>query len=1217
MKKRLLSALLALCMVLALLPEAHAAADSGSCGNNVTWSYSDGTLTIQGKGDMFNFIFDYAPWYSFREQIHTVIIDDGVITIGTRAFLDCSVLTSVTIPDSVVSIWDNAFSNCRSLTGVTIPASVVRIMDDAFSGCTKLAAIHAASGSPYFASVDGVLFSADQTVLYVYPAGKTARFYDVPSTVTSIGAGSFAGCGNLIGVTIPDGVTAIGGRAFYDCYNLNSVIIPDSVTYIGTFAFSKCDNLRDATISAGVTSIDIAVFSGCVSLTAVTIPGSVTEIGEAAFSLCRSLTDIYYGGSESQWRQVYIAADNMALTKAAVHCGNSEFTVVDGILTSYHGNGGKAVIPDGVTAIGSGAFAMCGSVTDVVIPEGVAAIGDHAFEGCGSLSSVTIPKSAKTIGASAFHDCGSLRDVYYGGKESKWKLVSIAENNEPLTSAAIHCSDPDFSIENGVLRSYRGSGYAVTIPSEVTAIGDRAFFNRDSVIGVTIPKGVTAIGESAFESCSALTAVDIPDSITSIGQYAFANCPLTVVDIPASTVSIGEGAFSGCMKLANIRVASGNLAYVFVDGALLSADQTLLHTCLSRTAGTYRIPDTVTAIAAYAFRSCLNLTTVVIPDGVTAIDTGTFQYDQDLSSITIPASVTSIGENAFDYCYRLNNVYYGGSESQWNQIAIAEGNDWLAKAAVHFNSTEPKEPASGYCGDNVTWSFQDGVLTIEGTGPIYDADYGSDWEWPMRNYVRETHTIKIGSGVTSIGISAFSSFYNVTSVTIPDTVTAIGDDAFTQCYKLTNVVIPSGVTTIGQYAFADCSRLTGVTIPASVTTIGQRAFSGCDSLTGVTVPASVTSIGQVAFSGEKLTGIHVASGNPVYNSADGVLFNADRTTLYSYPSGKSGSYSIPASVTAIAEEAFYNCRSLTGVTIPNSVTTIGVDAFAYCVSLTGVTIPNSVTAIGVGAFSYSGLTYATIPSSVTAISGFVFAYCSELTNVAIPASVTSIADAAFFLCDSLAGVYYSGSEDQWSQIFIDNAYNHNSALYGAGLYCNYASPAPVPVPTVTFTDVPADRYYYEAVEWAVEFGVTAGTGDGATFSPDDICTHAQILTFLWRARGEAASSAQIPVAIDENAYYAGALHWAAEMRMIDEDFQPDAPCTRGEAMLYIWKAFGWIYQAVNIYLTDVPAGADYSIAVAWAVDRGITKGTSDTTFSPDNICTRAQIVTFLYRAWDY
>ena len=168
-----------------------------------------------------------------------------------------------------------------------------------------------------------------------------------------------------------------------------------------------------------------------------------------------------------------------------------------------------------------------------------------------------------------------------------------------------------------------------------------------------------------------------------------------------------------------------------------------------------------------------------------------------------------------------------------------------------------------------------------------------------------------------------------------------------------------------------------------------------------------------------------------------------------------------------------------------------------------------------------------------------------------------------------------------------------------------------------FSDVAANAYYRDAVEWAVDRGITSGTG-GTAFSPERDCTRGEIITFLWRASGSPQTST---IAIIEDIapgqFYFDAVTWAAEQGIIEDgvNFRPNDPCTRAMAVEFLWRAAGAQAISMDTGFTDGPASASYRTAVEWAVIYGITSGTSATTFSPDTVCTRAQIVTFLYRAF--
>jgi hypothetical protein len=238
------------------------------------------------------------------------------------------------------------------------------------------------------------------------------------------------------------------------------------------------------------------------------------------------------------------------------------------------------------------------------------------------------------------------------------------------------------------------------------------------------------------------------------------------------------------------------------------------------------------------------------------------------------------------------------------------------------------------------------------------------------------------------------------SITIPNTidnlaVRGIGPKAFSQCPSVTSVTIPNSVTSIGDGAFTQCYSLTNVTIGTGVTNIAVLPFWGCTNLSAITVDAL----------------------NPFFSSVDGVLFNKSQTTLLECPEGKTGSYAIPNSVTAIEGSAFAGCPSLTSVTIPDSVTAIGDGAFLGCPSLTGVTIPNSVTAIAGSAFAAcTSLTSVTMGSGVTSIGAYAFENCGNLTSVYFQGNSPS-ADSSVFSGDTHLAVYYLPGTTGWGTTF--------------------------------------------------------------------------------------------------------------------------------------------------------------------------------------------------------
>lgn len=211
----------------------------------------------------------------------------------------------------------------------------------------------------------------------------------------------------------------------------------------------------------------------------------------------------------------------------------------------------------------------------------------------------------------------------------------------------------------------------------------------------------------------------------------------------------------------------------------------------------------------------------------------------------------------------------------------------------------------------------------------------------------------IPDGVTSIGSYAFRNCVNLTSIVIPDSVRTIGSYAFENCTSLKSISVPGSVSSIGFYAFGGCTALKSVAIGEGVTSIGVSAFKNCSALESIFVPASVSSIGTAAFGCCKsLKNISVNKDNNSYSSADGNLFNKDKSTLLQYAIAKpNDKYVIPNGVTSIGASAFEGCENLASVVIPNGVTSIGASAFESCENLASVTIPGSVSSIYYCAFN--------------------------------------------------------------------------------------------------------------------------------------------------------------------------------------------------------------------------------------------------------------------------
>ena len=228
----------------------------------------------------------------------------------------------------------------------------------------------------------------------------------------------------------------------------------------------------------------------------------------------------------------------------------------------------------------------------------------------------------------------------------------------------------------------------ITIPQGVTEIGDTAFAGCHSLADVTIPNGVTVIEPNTFAACPSLTEITIPQNITTIEYNAFAVCGFTEITIPKSVTSIGESAFRGCSDLSVLTVEAGNPVYHSAGNCVIeTASKTLAVGCRASV-----IPDdgSVTAIGESAFGQIETLTSITVPDCVTEIGKTAFSKSSNLASITLGKGLTNVGNSAFYGCDSLRDVYFTGTESEWDAVEKEYGNDPLLEAELHcLNDGKP------------------------------------------------------------------------------------------------------------------------------------------------------------------------------------------------------------------------------------------------------------------------------------------------------------------------------------------------------------------------------------------------------------------------------------------------------------------------------------------------------------------------------------------------
>jgi len=390
-----------LTMLAAVLPVGKAKADeaetSGPCGDDLFWSYSDGTLTISGSGPMDHFQYAQSaqgiictiPWKEYRNEIVRVILPDGITRIGDCAFSDCVNLREIELPEGIESIGERVFCGCRSLPSITVPDGVVTFGREVFMNCSQL-----------------------QSVC-------------LPDSITDLGdMHVFAQCYQLKSVTLPSGIKTIPIGAFYLCNQLRSIEIPDGVTTIESTAFEGCSALTEIELPASVTRIESRAFQGCSSLGTITIGSNISYVGRNQYD-----NSPFYG---TRYWNTYVEE----------HGDGPVY--LDYLLLGYEGTcPEETVVKDGTRVIAAAAFRDCQSISKIVLPEsletindlaflrssveeivlseGIETIGEYALSGSSQLKRITIPSTVRSILHNAFMGDDAITDVYYNGTEQMFR----------------------------------------------------------------------------------------------------------------------------------------------------------------------------------------------------------------------------------------------------------------------------------------------------------------------------------------------------------------------------------------------------------------------------------------------------------------------------------------------------------------------------------------------------------------------------------------------------------------------------------------------------------------------------------------------------------------------------------------------------------------------------------------------------------------------------
>ena len=920
----------------------------------------------------------------------SIIMLEGLESVGTYAFQNVANAKTVVVPSTVTSIGASAFSGCSTIESITLPfvgknATANNVVDSVFG---------------YIFGNNGET-EAEGTIKQYYTSSTSYyNFYFIPTTIKSVTItnqavipfGAFSNCTFVENVTLTEGTTEVGSYAFYNCISLNKVnslsantlILPDGLLKVGSYAFYNASTLTHVTIPSTVTSIGVSALKGCNSITDISLPfvgtANTTSSGSTyvfgyIFGYNSSSTDgtthQYYSSRyyyiSKTIKNVSITAQKTIPAYAFYNCdfiesvnipvdatsiGSYAFYNCFGLKKLNSSTTGYFNIPTTVTKIDNYAFYKCIEFTHLNLGTSLQTLGDYSFCGCLSVTETNLPDTLEKIGQYAFDGCVALTKV------------GVEEN-------------------------------AIIVPNGVTTIGRDAFRNLSSITKVVIPNSVTSIGVATFHGCSSITDITLPfigsanttssgdnyvfgyifgydsssstdtthqyyssryyyipksirnvtiTSQTTIPAYAFYNCDfIGSIEIPTETTVIGKYAFYNCLGLKKFN---------------------------STTDGLFNIPTTVTKIDEYTFYKCLLLDEFTCGD-IATIGQYAFYGNASLTEVTIPNSTTSLGSYAFANCVALEKVSFGNNLTTISSYAFSDCamlskiNSTTSHTAIIPDTVATiGNGAFKGCSEIYYWTlpFIGNTATATSTSSVFGYIFGytstsSSVAGTINQGSSTSYKYYVPTTIKSVTITKQTvipdyAFHNCTfieTINIPNSTTEIGDYAFKNCTVLKRVnstvdgvlTIPTMTSVIYTYAFENCKAITEINGGGNLVTISAYAFYNCSNLSKVTLGTELATIGNYAFAG-------CSSLNQV-NSTNVATIN------------------LPYGLSTIGDYAFQNAKLITDIVVPVSTNKIGHGAFNGCSAVVNITVPfvgNTVSA-----------------SDYTATFGYIFGYIYKSSSV--------------------------------------------------------------------------------------------------------------------------------------------------------------------------------------------------------------------------------------------
>ena len=992
-------------------------------------------------------------------------------------------------------------------------------------------------------------------------------------------------CAKITGITLQEGLEYIDASAFAGS-SLTSIVIPASVTRLGGPTIDSVFGGLGSN-AAAITSITFAAGS------------KLTEIGASAFDFCNNVTSLEIPAGVTDMDGVldgWTNAKNVTFAEGSPFSKGNDYVLYkdDTLLGALDNTITSVTVKDGTTAIEAGAFSACKSLSSITLPDGLDTIGREAFSQCSALTSITLPDTVTSIGFKAFDRCTSLATI--------------------------------------------------NLPDSLTEIGTWAFY-KTALVTVVIPDGIKEIPDHAFNSVATLRTIVIPSSVASIGILAFSGLKDTTTLIMQGTTAPTFNAKAFGSK-GGSGVSPEGLT-VLVPSTAKRAYETALSSFKNITINTFGPTMTdvtvkangTTTFAADVPAGCTlsvesnnsSIATASVTDSNKITVTGVKAGEATLTAtIKLNAPACTLMEKAIKVTVLSND----------KEPAVVVPADTDAKVDDTIKDESLKKTAESVATALKPSENSDG-LTVQET-VLNDAAH----EVLVKNTVSadkgqaalEAASVTVGDGdAVSIVVQPYL------DVTVTD-VKKTGNDE-TQTTTLTLDITPmyKKVATTAAVASDPNEKIVLEGDGKNAVELdgeGGKLTVAEPTVVSVPLPAGVLNDSANAYivhakdNGRSYVYTGEVKNNVLtFTSEHGFsTFTISQENPAAAKIGDTGYLTLQAAVNEVEDGGTIVILKSDSATVSRTVSftvkTAEGAAEGVTATITGGTRTTVTGSDDNGKYTCVYSSSSGHSSSGNSGSGSSTAYpvtVESATNGSVTTSlksaskgttvtVTTTPDKGWTL-ETLTVLDKDGKEVELTIVKLGEKYTFEMPSGKVEVKATFMEDNTM---LNYFVDVSASDYFYDAVLWAAENGITTGVDD-LHFAPDTACTRAQIVTFLWRAAGSPepmSVSSFSDVASDS--YYAKAVAWAIENGITngtgDDKFSPDETCTRAQSVTFLARALNG-KAAANAEFSDVPADSWYAEAVAWAAANGVTEGIGGGLFGSDSDCTRGQIVTFLFRAY--